>query len=181
MEVKDNKDIQKQVAKLAKTVSEAAVDIEFLDFLANKEKGEERDAVNDVRYFRERVFELRGIMFNAKMELDKITKAMDKHVAHCLNPIERTAPKQEKIAARKKKDASELAKLFAEPPKILKELETKIHTIKDTLDARNKMNEIMPGKEGYHPTKITINKKGTVKLGNSPLHNPIHENDKPFE
>jgi hypothetical protein len=60
----------------------------------------ETDDLDALDVYRNNVFEIGAEMFKQKMELLSIQKKIDKHVAHCLNPIPRTAPKK---SARKNK------------------------------------------------------------------------------
>lgn len=105
MIVQDNEEIRKQIKNLVRTIDDAADCIEGLTRLADAKTGEV-DAVDEVAEFDKIIFNMRAVMFNAKISLEKIQKSMHKHVAHTLNPIAKTAPKEEKRnSARKKKDA----------------------------------------------------------------------------
>lgn len=151
MIVRDNKEIQKQVKNLVKRLDDAVDCIEHLDKLADA-RYEEVDAVDEIANFDKIIFNMRAVMFNAKIELEKIQKAMHKHVAHTLNPIAKTAPKGEKsISARKKKDASE-----------------PYNDLEKALKAPVKNNVI----------HSTINRGSMITKGDAPIANP---HDKPFD
>jgi len=162
MIVQDNIEIQKQVKKLTHTLEEAVECIRHLDKLADA-RYEEVDTVDEVANFDSIIFNMRAVMFNAKIELEKIQKAMHKHVAHTLNPIAKTAPKSAKKGRGKVKQ------------------ESKPYTVGDFRNDLERvvsgMNDIMPGKDGHHPAKP---KHTTISRGNAPKNNPAHESDKPF-
>jgi len=164
MIVQDNQDIQKQVKKLVSTLEKATEEIKHLDKLADA-RYEEVDTLDEVANFDNIVFDLRAVMFNAKIELERIQKAMHKHVAHTLNPIAKTAPKSAKKGRGKVKQESK-------PYTVEEYYKDNLH---NDLTRIMEMNTIMPGKDGHHPKKHT-----TISRGNAPKSNPAHDNDKPF-
>ncbi len=168
MIVQDNTDIQKQVKKLTHTLEEAVECIRHLDKLADA-RYEEVDTVDEVANFDSIIFNMRAVMFNAKIELEKIQKAMHKHVAHTLNPIARTAPKS---AKKGRGDAA-----YGDSNRKHQYVDNKVIPIHNDLDRVVGMNDIMPGKDGHHPAKP---KHITISRGNAPKNNPAHESDKPF-
>ena len=164
MVVQDNLDIQKQVKKLVNTLEETIEVIRHLDKLADS-RYEEVDILDEIENLNTIVFDIRKVLFDSKIEVDRVKKALDKHVAHTLNPIAKTAPKSAKKGRGKVKQ------------------ESKPYTVEDyykdnahnDLERIVRMNEIMPGKDGHHPKKHT-----TISRGNAPKSNPAHDNDKPF-
>lgn len=168
MKLKENKKIQKDIDDLADIV-----------------KGLKRIVVDGETDDIDFVKDWQDTCYFIRQATHDITKKVNKHVSETLNP-EYYEAKSKKGAKKTRGDrATEAFKqtLRNDEDKknaYIEELSNDISTIINL----NKMNEIMPGKEPHHPSKITISKKdkpSTIKLGNSPLHNPIHENDKPFE
>src|SRR6187402_2897281 len=169
MIVKDNPEIQQQVRRLTRVLEEAIEQIRYLDKLADS-RYEEVDAVDEVVNFDNIIFNMRAVMFNAKIELEKVQKAMHKHISHTLNPIAKTAPK----SARKTRGESKTVNMT-----IVKQ-DSKTTTYINGNKVDEIMNAIMPGKDGHHPAKhSTINKKNIIPKGNHYQGNPAH--DKPFD
>jgi len=163
MIVQDNPEIQKQVKKLVDTIEKAVEEIRHLDKLADA-RYEEVDTVDEVANFDKLIFDMRAVMFNAKIELEKVQKAVHKHVAHTLNPMAKTAPKSAKKARGKNTKPYSMEDYYKD-------------NLHNDLERVVGMNDIMPGKDGHHPKKV---KHTTISRGNAPQSNPAHDNDKPF-
>ena len=97
MKLVHNPDIQKRISKLTASIKETA---DYVNMLQEMVTDAEVDDIDALDVYRNNVFEIGQRMFNEKMELLKIQKEIDKHIAHTLNPIPKTAPKK---GARKEK------------------------------------------------------------------------------
>lgn len=169
MKVQDNEELKEQIHKLENTLLDTAHKLHELRNLVDSGSGD-IDAIEATAEFDKLIFDFRKIMFDGKIELEKIQKGVHKHVSHCLNPIPKTAPKKAKASARKKKDADLPVK---------QDVDYMIDFIEKTnpLSNKNRDKEVM--KDVIETA--TKGKTMVIKRGNAPKDNPAHLNDKPFE
>ena len=153
METKDNEEVRRMLNCVRVTANYALAELDIVHELL--EEGMNLDAADMVVKVDEAFYKARRALFDARIEVDKLRKSLDKHVSHCLNPIAKTAPKSAKKGRGKVV------------------VESKPY---NDLDRIVEMNAIMPGKDGHHTAK----KHTTISRGNAPKNNPAHDSDKPF-
>lgn len=162
----DNEELRKQIRSLITVkgvLSDYFNQLEVMlieDFIGNNEV----DGIEVREKLEELIFKIRKGLFDAKVGTDKFKKDLDKHIAHCLNPIPKTAPKKTKTSARKKKDADTPVK---------QDVDLMIDFIEETRPLKVKTTG--NGKDMNAIKKPTM----TITRGNANKTNPAH--DKPFE
>jgi len=184
MIVRDNVEIQQQVRRLTRVLEEATEQIKYLDKLADS-RYEEVDAVDEVENFDKIIFDMRAIMFNTKIELEKVQKAMHKHVAHTLNPIAKTAPK----SARKGRGViiTKTGNIYTPAsthtvPRVDengKEKEGGYQSVTIVHDGKTNTETVYLNGNKQPAKHSTINRKGIIPKGNHYQDNPAH--DRPFD
>jgi len=96
METKDNEEVRRMLNCVRVTANYALAELDIVHELL--EEGMNLDAADMVVKVDEAFYKARRALFDARIEVDKLRKSLDKHVSHCLNPIDKTAPKSAKKA-----------------------------------------------------------------------------------
>jgi hypothetical protein len=94
METKDNEEVRRMLNCVRVTANYALAELDIVHELL--EEGMNLDAAEMVVKVDEAFYKARRALFDARIEVDKLRKSLDKHVSHCLNPIDKTAPKSAK-------------------------------------------------------------------------------------
>jgi hypothetical protein len=111
METKDNEEVRRMLNCVRVTANYALAELDIVHELL--EEGMNLDAADMVVKVDEAFYKARRALFDARIEVDKLRKSLDKHVSHCLNPIAKTAPK----SAKKGRDVPSIPKDKAKPKK----------------------------------------------------------------
>jgi len=94
MKTQDNEEVRRLLNCVNVTAKYALAELDIiLDLL---KEGEILDTTDMVEKVDASFYKARKALFDARIDVDKLRKSLDKHVAHCLNPIEKTAPKSAK-------------------------------------------------------------------------------------
>jgi hypothetical protein len=94
MKTQDNEEVRRLLNCVNVTAKYALAELDIiLDLL---KEGEILDATHMVEKVDASFYKARKALFDARIDVDKLRKSLDKHVAHCLNPIAKTAPKSAK-------------------------------------------------------------------------------------
>jgi DNA polymerase III epsilon subunit-like protein len=104
METKDNEEVRRMLNCVRVTANYALAELDIVHELL--EEGMNLDAADMVVKIDEAFYKARRALFDARIEVDKLRRSLDKHVSHCLNPIAKTAPK----SAKKGRDVPKIPK-----------------------------------------------------------------------
>jgi hypothetical protein len=151
------------------------------------QEGAEIDAVDKIAEVDEAFYIARKALFDARLDVDRLRKTLDKHVAHCLNPIAKTAPKKEKSISARKEEGGYQSVTIVHDGKTNTETvylngnkqPAKHSTISraNILTADSHTNEGIERIKKLGEDKLKAN--SIVPKGNAPQSNPAH--DRPFD
>jgi len=125
METKDNEEVRRMLNCVRVTANYALAELDIVHELL--EEGMNLDAADMVVKVDEAFYKARRALFDARIEVDKLRKSLDKHVSHCLNPIAKTAPK----SAKKGRDVPSIPKDKAKPKKVSDEYDERVVTAEE--------------------------------------------------